>query len=344
MIATMLSKHELSILKNIPKARSDQDPNNPEFPEDQPRFPATPTYRLKFPGYKNIWLKDESANPTGTHKDRMAWELVCQYRHFLEAKQRGIIRNPLPQFSMISSGNAALAVSTAFKKYNLPPLKLLVDITTKPHIVEYLKQNHCEVYFTDLSIKKLDFKDILRLTHNPHGFDVTSNDALDRHTIFYDWLSFEIINHDPDYIICPFGTGELYENICNVLKREAQKSKTFDPRLKINPKRLGYTHVIGATSNRADTIADKLYAPHLPFTHFNEQWLGFYRNLGYIGQKSGVYVVQERYIKRAFDWLTHQDIRCEPSGAAGLAYLMQNGHHIPKTKKIVVVNTGKGLF
>lgn len=341
----MLSKNEAAILKSIPKARSDNDPHNPEFPADAPKFPATPTYRIKLPGYKNLWLKDESYNPTGTHKDRMAWEMVCQYRHFLEVKNLGLASGPLPQFSMISSGNAAYAVSTALQKYHLPKLKILVDITTKPHIVEILKQNHCEVYFTDLSIKKLDFKDILRLTHNPNGFDVTSNDALDRTTIFYDWLSFEIINNDADYIVCPFGTGELYENICNILKRESQKVKAYDPRLQIKPDHLGSIHVIGATSSRADTIADKLYAPHLPFTHFNEQWLGFYRNLGYIGKKSGVFVVQERYIKKAYDYMTETlGVRCEPSGAAGLAYLLQNNHRIPKHKKIVVVNTGKGLY
>lgn len=340
----MLSKKEQSILKIIPKARSDNDPNNPEFPADDPKFPATPAYPIKVSGFTDVWLKDESYNPTGTHKDRMAWELVCQYRHFLEMKQRGLISGALPRFSMISSGNAALAVSTAFKKYSLPKLKILVDIHTKPHIIEFLKQNHCEVYFTDLSIKKLDFKDILRLTRNPHGFDVTSNDGLDRTTIFYDWLSFEIINNNPDYVLCPFGTGELYENICNVLKRESQKVKDYDPRLKISPKRLGWINIIGATSNQANTAADKIYAPHLPFTHFNEQWLGFYRNLGYIGQQSGVFVVQERYIEKAYDYLNQLGIRCEPSGAAGLGYLFEHPERLPKRKKIVIVNTGRGLY
>lgn len=340
----MLSKKEQAVLKLIPKAQSDHDPAHPEFPADQPKFPATPTYRIKVPGFKNVWLKDESYNSSGTHKDRMAWELVCQYRHFLEMKQQGLIKGPLPRFSMISSGNAAYAVGSAFRKYNLPKLKILVDIHTKGHVVEFLKQNHCEVYFTDLSIKKLNFKDILRLTHNQSGFDVTSNDGLDRTTIFYDWLSFEIINNDPAYVLCPFGTGELYENICNVLKRESQKVKAFDPRLQISSKRLGWINIIGATSNRAETSADKLYAPHLPFTHFNEQWLGFYRDLGYIGQQSGVFVVQERFIIKAYDYLTQLGIRCEPSGAAGLAYLFQHPDKLPKNKKIIIVNTGRGLY
>lgn len=195
---------------------------------------------------------------------------------------------------MISSENAALAVGRAFARYHLPSLKILVDIHTKENIRSFLANNHCQVYETDLSIKKLNFQDILLLTHNPRGFDVTSNDALDRTTIFYDWLIFEIINNDPDYILCPFGTGELYENIGNVLKREAQKINAYDPRLKISPAKLGHINLMGATVNSPSSIADKLYAPHLPFTHFNEQWLRFYRDLGYVGQQSGVFLIQEQ--------------------------------------------------
>lgn len=289
----MLTTQEERILKLIPKARSDNDPAAPEFPADNPKFPATPTIKIEFKKFSQLFLKDESFNPTGTHKDRLAWELVCQYRHFLEAKKIGLAHGPMPIFSMISSGNAALAVGKAFAKYHLPKLKILVDIHIKENLHSFLLNNHCEVYETDLSIKKLDFQDILRLTHNPKGFDVSSNEALDKTSIFYDWLSFEIINNDPAYILCPFGTGELYENICNVLKREAQKVSGHDPRLQIDPKHLGRINVMGVTVNSQKTIADKLYAPHLPFTHFNEQWLRFYRDLGYVGQESGVFVVKE---------------------------------------------------
>lgn len=338
-----LNTTEKRILRNIPRARSDNDPENPEFPPDKPRFPATPTYRIIYNGFTKLFVKDESFNPTGTHKDRLAWELVCQYRHFLEAKQNGHVHGPLPQFSMISSGNAAMAIGTAFQRYGLPKLRALIDIRTPKKVVRLLQSRHCEVFMTDLSIATLTVKDILRLTHNPHGFDVTSNDGLDRSTVFYDWLSFEIIKNNPDYILCPFGTGELYENICNVLKREAQKTSAPDPRLHIATDRLGKIHVIGATVDRADTIADKLYAPHLPFSHFSEQWLRFYRDSGYIGARSGVYIVDEQWIERAYEWMQKKGIRCEPSGAAGMAYLMQHERTFPKTKKIVVVNTGKGL-
>ena len=83
-----LSRREEKILKSI-VIRSENDPKKPEFPPENPKFPATPTYRIKIPGFSNVWLKDESKNPTGTHKDRMAWEIVVTYRDFLCAKKRG---------------------------------------------------------------------------------------------------------------------------------------------------------------------------------------------------------------------------------------------------------------
>lgn len=53
-----LTQKEKRILESIVVA-SDNDPNNPEFPPHNPRFPATPTYKIKVPGFSNVWLKDE---------------------------------------------------------------------------------------------------------------------------------------------------------------------------------------------------------------------------------------------------------------------------------------------
>jgi len=126
-----LTKEEEKILKSI-IVPSDNDPLKPEFPPENPKFPATPTYQIKVPGFSNVWLKDESFNPTGTHKDRMAWEIVVTYRDFLLAKKAGQIKGSLPAMSIISSGSAAIAIQSQLKKYNLPTLKILVDVKNQP--------------------------------------------------------------------------------------------------------------------------------------------------------------------------------------------------------------------
>ena len=120
-----LNQEEQEILDSIAVA-SENNPNKPEFPPDHPKFPATPTYKINVPGFSNVWLKDESFNPTGTHKDRMAWEIVVTYKDFLLARKRGQFEGKLPQMSLISSGSAAIALQTVFKRYNLPNLKILL--------------------------------------------------------------------------------------------------------------------------------------------------------------------------------------------------------------------------
>ncbi len=335
----VLTTEDEKILESIHVA-SENDPTKPEFPADNPRFPATPTYQIKVPGFSDVWIKDESYNPTGTHKDRMAWEMIVTYREFLLAKKIGQINKPLPAMSIISSGSAAIAIQTQLKKYHLPNLKVLIDKNLNEKIVDSMVKIGCEIYETDLSKKLLEWKDILELTNNPDGFDITSSEALDPTHRFYDWLSYEIINSSPDYCFVPFGTGNLYENILNINKKEIS-TKHHDPRFKGDLEKLRKCNFLGATTNNLKTKADKLYSPHLPFVHYGEQWIKLYKYAGYCGSESNVYSIKEKHLDEAIKLAEKLEINCEPSGIAGLALLLQMKDKIPKDKKILIVNTGK---
>ena len=338
----LLGKEE-KILRSI-RVASDNDPRHPEFPPNNPKFPATPTQKIEVPGFKEVLLKDESVNPTGTHKDRMAWEIITFYREFLKSKEMGLVVGDLPRFSIISSGNAALSLSYFLKKYSLPKPKILIDINLSEKLMQSLKKLYVEIYQTDLSRKALSSAEILALTDNNEGIDITSNEALDPNIRFYDWMSFETINNNPDYILVPFGTGSLYENLCNIIKQEVQKVGSHDPRFKADPTIIRKCNIIGTTVNLATTKADKLYSPHLPFVHYDEHWLKFYKKFGFIGPSSGVFIVSEQSLESAHELATSQGIECEHSGIAGLAYLLQNEYKLPKDKRYLVVNTGKGKF
>lgn len=335
----MLNPEEQPILDRIVIA-SENDPNRPEFPPDDPKFPATPTFQIEVPEFSNVWLKDESVNPTGTHKDRMAWEIVVTYRNFLLAKQHGQIDGPLPQMSIISSGSAATAIQTQLAHLGLPNLKVLLDTNIKPVILASLEKLGCEIYTVDLSRKAYNSQEILALTNNPGGFDLTSGEALDPATRFYDWLSYEIVNNSPDYCFIPFGTGNLYENILNIAKKESTSSQP-DPRFQGDLAMLRKCNFIGATTNNPKSLADKLYSPHLPFVHYDEQWIRVYRYAGFCGPESNVYPFQERFLEKAISLAEKQNITCEPSGIAGLALLLQMQASIPKDAKVLIVNTGK---
>lgn len=337
-----LSTKEAKILYSI-KIGSENDPAKPEFPPEDPKFPATSTYQIKVPGISNVWLKDESKNSTGTHKDRMAWEMVVTYRDFLLSKKEGTNSEKLPQMSIITSGSAGIAIQTMLKKFGLPNLKVLVDIDLPERAVHALEKSGCEVYKADLSRKPLNWKEILELTNNPAGIDVTSNEALDPLTRYYDWLSYEIINQSPDYCFIPFGTGNLYENVLKINKREAL-SQSHDPRFHGDTERLRKCNFIGATINDPKSKADKLYAPHRPFTIFDEQWLKVYLLSGACGEESNVYILQERYLDQAIIIAKENKINCEPSGIAGLGMLLQIRDKISKDAKILIVNTGNTKY
>jgi len=333
-----LNSKEEKILKLI-KVPSENDPNAPEFPPDNPKFPATPTYQIEVPGFKSVWLKDESVNPTGTHKDRMAWEMVVSYKQFLLAKKRGII-DKLPNLSILSSGSAALAIQTQLKRYGLPDLHVLMDAHTDEKIIKKLKNIGCKTYMCDTTAQMLHWDSILRLTDNPDGFDITSNEAYDPTIRFYDWLSYEIINNNTDYVFIPFGTGQLYENIMNIVKRELTYH-VRDPRFKGNKKILGSCSFLGAGVTNPKTKADKLYAPFLPFTNYSKQWIKYYIYAGIVGQMSSVYSLEEKFIDQALGIAEINNVQCEPSGVAGLALLLQNKDKLLKNKKMLIVNTGK---
>ena len=336
-----LSKDQEQILESI-AVGSYNDPSNPEFPPHDPRFPASLTVRLDVPGFSNVWLKDESVHRySGTHKDRLAWEVIILYRDFLLAKKRGRLEGDLPVFSMISSGSAALAVSRSLRAYGLPQLKVLIDETLRSDIRSALENSHCVLYETELRRRPLEPVEILDLTDNPDGFDLTSNQGTSLEIGNYDWMSYEILNEDAEYVFVPFGTGNIFRKILEVTKNELSSFGKHDPRYRGSLDALRKTHFLGATSTNPDTAADKLYSPFLPFPFINDDWIKFYKRAAYCGALTGVYPVEEDYILSAYELATKLGVRCEPSGSAGLGLLTQLSDKIPRDSKILIINSGQ---
>ncbi|MEK6945923.1 MAG: pyridoxal-phosphate dependent enzyme [Nanoarchaeota archaeon] len=330
----MLTKNEEAILNKILIA--EKDPK-------MPKFPASRTYKISVPGFSNVWLKDESTNETGTHKDRMAWEIVMAYKEILIAKKEGFHDNPIPSFSIISAGSAALAIQNQLRKYNLPNLKILTDDETDKKVLNCLKKLGCEIFITNLDERPLTPNDVLSLTNNVNGFDLTSNTGLDPSLRFYDWLSYEILNNNPEYVFIPFGTGQLYENVLNTSKL-ILNSKSVDKVYTGNKKAIKKCNFFGATTNFKKTKAVKLFAPFRPFTSISNDVVRLYSLRGLCGNKSKIYEVEEKYIEEAYDFFKKSNINAEHSAVAGLALLCQIKNIIPKDAKILILSTGKAKF
>ena len=350
VLAQKLSERELDLLRRQIEQESSgesmaieniivpsvNDPACPEFPPKpffEPTFPATRTYRIEVPGFTNVWLKDESTNPTGTHKARMAWEVV------IKAKQYNI-----KEMSLISSGSAAVAIQFFFNLYQVPTvLKVLVDHHMPQATQEALRDLGCEVYTTDLSARSLSGQEIKELTKNKKGIDITYREVLDRfNDNYYDWLSYEVLNENPRWCFVPFGTGDLFVNILIIAEREFNnRIYRHDPRFLGDSATLGRCHFMGATSRDPGSPLDKLFSYYLPsLADYEDYFQSLIMNMR-IGNHSGIFNVEEKYLRQAMELAAAQNITCEPSGIAGLGLLLQQAELVPRDEKVLIINTGK---
>ncbi|MEM5778179.1 MAG: hypothetical protein QXD43_00295 [Candidatus Aenigmatarchaeota archaeon] len=271
------------------------------------------------------------------------------YKDILLTKKKNNIK--LPQMSMLSAGTAALAIQYQMKKYGLPNLKVLVDKNIKKEDLERLKKACCIIYKTNLSKKCLTPQEILKLTKNENGFDITSNKAFFSKSRYYDWLSYEILDQNPNYVFIPYGSGETFENILNVnimivTSSEYKERKDifrFSPckpfHGKINI--LKECNFMGAASKNPKTKAIKLYSHFLPFKEFSNERIKLHIYRGHLGKETGVYYFKEKFLDQAIKFAEKNNIEAEPSGLGGLALFFQLKDKIPKNKKIIILNTGK---
>lgn len=323
---------------------SEDDPNRPEFPPFSPRFPATPVEEIAVPQLgRTILVKDESRNVTGSHKDRMAWEIVVHYKKIIEdLLEPSSSRPTIPTASIISNGSAAYAIQVMMRCYGLPDLKVLVDQRTDKAIVQKLRRAGCSVFIHDLSEKELKPEDVLELTENADGLDFTSRDLVDpNRRTYYDWLAYEILNCGAKHIFIPVGTGDLFVNVLTVL-RDERMGISRDRRLDGGARRIEGLELYGATSSDWRTDMDKLWAKYRPTLDEARRVVAEVQGDGYCGPRSRIYDVDEEFIKGALETARGGGLRCDESGIAGLSLLLQLSEEmeIPDDEKILVVNTG----
>ncbi len=329
----------------------------------RPEWRPTPLKPLDLENehYGHLWIKDESdpeSNPTGTIKDRAAHELITLHRDNARVLDIRVMtkeidvgelsRYKVPVLSIITAGNEGLAIARGFAKYNLPPPNLILDTKTQSNVIDQLKQERASVFLVDLSNRELTAQDILKLSDNRDGIDWTSNSSFEPQSILYDWHVHEVLNELPDEIYVPYGTGRLDENYLHWQMKSARSagSGKRDPRLRVEGAKVAGINVFAGEPENPDSVADKLVAKFKPFLLFRDSDITGLKRLGFSGKDSSVGKVSEEYIKHAHQLLKKRGIAAEPSAAAGLALYMQRwdqGLANPRNK-VIVVNTGKGLY
>ncbi len=251
-----------------------------------------------------VLIKDESKNPTGTHKDRKSDFLI-----------RKALENDVHTLAILTSGNAGFSLATIAEGTGLR-IVTIVSETIRTSIRESLENTSAEVHAVDLSkpFSSRDIMELARKSKNERIWDVTNSG----HEAYRDIFA-EIKHESPDLIVCPLGSGELYMGLCEGVESEG-----------------GTTKVIGIHPMRTVSKADKLCASHLPLREdmMRTQLLQAVRQ----GTSHGRDFISEEDI----EWCVQNApdfLDAEPSA---LVPLMMVRRFRDTTRKIVMISTGKG--
>jgi len=148
-------------------------------------------------GLKNVWVKDESANPTGTYKDRRSAAIMQHAMH-----------HGIHKLVLISAGNAAYSLAKYAKGTGIE-VHVVVDHNLTAGIKDVLRRICTQVVEIDLSRKLLQSEDLITMARaSPHEKII---DVSNGYHEAYMAIVKELKNDlpwQPDSIAMPFGGGE----------------------------------------------------------------------------------------------------------------------------------------
>jgi threonine synthase len=101
---------------------------------------------------------------------------------------------------------------------------------------------------------------------------------------------------------------------------------------------------MGATTRDANSRMDKLFSYYLPSLDDYQFYINSLIQNQRIGNLSGILDIDENFIEEALDIARKHAIRCEPSGIAGLALLLQMRDELPADDKMLIINTGSTIY
>jgi hypothetical protein len=237
----------------------------------------------------------------------------------------------------LTAGSYGLALAEVLPD----PPKILIDIRTSPLIRQALEKKNCDITSVDLSERYLSPQDILSLTHNEGGIELTSHPPELTLTRGYLPQFLKVLCEQPlpDWVFMPAGSQAAF----NAMIAAANLVYSRMPVEMID--RYQPPHIMGATTRNPDSAADKLYASFPPFgTERMHTRIIMGKRIKSIGLYTDIYPVAEEYIEAGAELYNEKGIRAEPS-SAGLALLAQTLAQEPQlvspNAHVVVINSGK---
>lgn len=278
-------------------------------------------------GHQNLYIKDESANPTGTIKDRRSLSII---RASLGYGDKHLKIRPPDALALITYGNSGFSLATLAKSDLVPPgirgmdVVCLVGMGLDDGIKQALKPAAYLVLEVNLSKKVMKKDDVIREIPKSAKYKDSMNivwDVTNGYHWAYSRIAEELERIKPTKILVPFGSGETFAGVCEGVKSAMLKG----------------VQVIGVALDTASlsdgkTVADKLLTKSAAY----EGWVPKLEKEGHM-----VVHVADAEIRQAYSSVKGI-IRCEPSAASVFAAIEKINPS--KNDIVVAVNTGKGLF
>ncbi len=278
----------------------------------------TPLFSLpelsEYFGIRHLWIKDESANPFGTHKDRKSLRVV--------RSAINLAPHLRPQaLCILTAGSAGLSLAGIGRSLSpdLPVTAFIGQENISP-VLQPRLESVCErVIGLDLEKHQWNSQALRDLTGAGSGrrvWDVT-NGVIDPYSTIVDEICQLDPEHRPDIIVLPVGCGELFLGVERGVNRHGLK-----------------TRLIGVTID-GPSFADKLYARWRPHGSHVAQ-------LTCPGSPHQLLSLKdEELLLNTFIWLkVHNFVACEPSSAAAFAGLFKIKSELKPDDQVVVINTG----
>jgi threonine dehydratase len=289
----------------------------------KPYLSKTPllfSHLLEKEAKKQVWLKLETQQPTGSFKPRPAFHSIL--RHLEEARQHGVIAS--------SSGNFAQGVAYAASQLNIDAMIVMTQ-RTSPFKIQRTKAYGAEVVFCGNSHEER-LQTTRDLQQKTGRLLLQPYDSLD--TIIGDGtIGLELaedlgdeLNHEMSVLV-PVGGGGLIAGIAFTLKTLYPDCKIIGVQSKANAS-LAKSLEAGKPINVGliQTIADALVASSPGETPFP------------IIQKyiEKVILVEEKEIEQATHFMLEQHkLVVEPGGAVGIAALLSGQVTTPRCVCII---------
>lgn len=212
---------------------------------------------------------------------------------------------------LITSGNAGCSLAKFLNKSHIKIVSV-VDVNLPSAIKQTLKDACTKVIETNLSEKILKPEEVIALARENDEEVIwdTTNGFHDA----YESIIKEIKNKNPDYLICPIGSGEGFVGLFNGIEKAKLKAK-----------------LIGVAPETSPSFADKLHTPWTPYSAKIQSIL-----------ETGHEIIRlnEEEIHSAFAY-AKEFMNCEPSSAVVVGVLSKKD--FKESDKVVIINSGKGL-